>query len=324
MMKNREILTVHLEGPAVKEGRIALRDLVHFGRQFQIALERTARVLSGQVSVRHGQPPVNIRQACALDVIALQKGSFSLAMDLHRAQPALPGFDLGEQALEHLIMGLEVVRGPEPELPKGYDLGVLDALHDLGRLFDHGIERLTFDLHTSRIQCHVVHDYALHRRIVERIEGPLEDQIVREGRLLMADLKETGLRCRLHPPTEPPILCSFNEAMAEEIINALRHYVRIRGPAEIDPLTGKIRKIEIRALEILDWDEEVIPAEGKTTAEPELFWTGYDVATLAEEQGVQPVQSLDDLWGDFWPEDESVDEFIETVRRWRREGLEKS
>ncbi len=318
-----KMLTVHLEGPAVTEGRIALRDLVHFGRQFQSALERTARVLSGQVSVRRGQPPVNIRRACALDVIALQEGSFSVVLDLHRAQPALPGLDLGEQALERLIEGLEVVRGPEPELPIGYDLGVLVALRDLGRLFDHGIERLTFDLHTSRVQRRVVHDYALHRRIIERIEGPLEDQVVREGRLLMADLKETGLRCRIHPPAEPPILCSFDEAMAEEIVNALRHYVRIRGPAEIDPLTEKVLKIEIRDLEILDWDEEkTILAESRVVAEPGLFWTGYDVAALAEEQGVQPVESLDDLWGDFWPEDESIDKFIETVRRWRREGLE--
>ncbi len=39
----------------------------------------------------------------------------------------------------------------------------------------------------------------------------------------------------------------------------------------------------------------------------------------------QPVQRLEDLWGDFWPEDESVDDFISAVRRWRREdvGLHK-
>ncbi len=39
----------------------------------------------------------------------------------------------------------------------------------------------------------------------------------------------------------------------------------------------------------------------------------------------RPVQRLEDLWGDFWPEDESVDDFISAVRRWRREdaGLHK-
>jgi hypothetical protein len=40
------------------------------------------------------------------------------------------------------------------------------------------------------------------------------------------------------------------------------------------------------------------------------FWNGPSIAELAKAQGVQPIQSLDELWGDFWPDDESVDEFI--------------
>jgi hypothetical protein len=45
-----------------------------------------------------------------------------------------------------------------------------------------------------------------------------------------------------------------------------------------------------------------------------------DLPTIAAEQGVKPVARFDDLLGDFWPEDETADEFIATVRRWRREG----
>ncbi len=41
---------------------------------------------------------------------------------------------------------------------------------------------------------------------------------------------------------------------------------------------------------------------------------------LAAEQGVQPVSNFDDLLGDFWPEEETADEFIAAVRRWRDEG----
>ena len=39
----------------------------------------------------------------------------------------------------------------------------------------------------------------------------------------------------------------------------------------------------------------------------------------------EPVQRLEDLWGELWPEDESVDDFVSMVRRWRREdvGLHK-
>jgi hypothetical protein len=52
------------------------------------------------------------------------------------------------------------------------------------------------------------------------------------------------------------------------------------------------------------------------------FWLGLSVAELAEVQGVTPIQTLDDLWGDFWPEDESIDEFIETIRQWRHEDID--
>lgn len=44
------------------------------------------------------------------------------------------------------------------------------------------------------------------------------------------------------------------------------------------------------------------------------------VLRLAEEQGVKPIRDIDELRGDFWPEDEDPDEFIETIRRWRTEG----
>ena len=42
--------------------------------------------------------------------------------------------------------------------------------------------------------------------------------------------------------------------------------------------------------------------------------------SLAAEQGVKPVSDPDTLYGDFWPEDESMEEFLTTLRRWRQEG----
>jgi hypothetical protein len=35
---------------------------------------------------------------------------------------------------------------------------------------------------------------------------------------------------------------------------------------------------------------------------------------------VKPIASIDDLRADFWPEDESIDDFIAAVREWRRNG----
>lgn len=41
---------------------------------------------------------------------------------------------------------------------------------------------------------------------------------------------------------------------------------------------------------------------------------------LAKEQGIKPIESIDDLRGDFFPENESIDDFVATVRQWRDEG----
>ncbi|MBW3624283.1 MAG: hypothetical protein KY468_12825 [Armatimonadetes bacterium] len=45
------------------------------------------------------------------------------------------------------------------------------------------------------------------------------------------------------------------------------------------------------------------------------------VLELAEQQGVKPVERFEDLLGDFWLEEESIDDFIATVRAWRNEGV---
>jgi hypothetical protein len=50
----------------------------------------------------------------------------------------------------------------------------------------------------------------------------------------------------------------------------------------------------------------------------QLYGT-LDVQALIREQGVQPLQRLEELAGDFWPPDENVDEFVETIYRWRPE-----
>ncbi|MGB8510823.1 MAG: hypothetical protein WCD76_20795 [Pyrinomonadaceae bacterium] len=40
---------------------------------------------------------------------------------------------------------------------------------------------------------------------------------------------------------------------------------------------------------------------------------------LAKQQGVKPVGDIKELQGDFWPEEESVDEFLTWVRDTRRQ-----
>ncbi len=53
---------------------------------------------------------------------------------------------------------------------------------------------------------------------------------------------------------------------------------------------------------------------------PHPFDTRLNLEALASEQGVEPADDFDALLGDFWPEDEGADEFVATLREWRRDA----
>lgn len=50
------------------------------------------------------------------------------------------------------------------------------------------------------------------------------------------------------------------------------------------------------------------------------FWDNPTIEEIIESQGVKPIRSIEDLAGDFWPEDEDPDEFTNWLREIRREG----
>jgi hypothetical protein len=56
------------------------------------------------------------------------------------------------------------------------------------------------------------------------------------------------------------------------------------------------------------------------TVPGEQFFAPQDGATPVTRQSKGQAVDFDELLGDFWPEDETADEFIAGVRQWRREG----
>lgn len=49
-----------------------------------------------------------------------------------------------------------------------------------------------------------------------------------------------------------------------------------------------------------------------------------ELERLATEQGVRPIQDFESLKADFWPKDESVDDFVRTIRERRRDYKRRS
>ncbi len=64
--------------------------------------------------------------------------------------------------------------------------------------------------------------------------------------------------------------------------------------------------------------------EGGDAGEGDIknFWRGASIEELAAAQGVEPIQNPDELWGDFWPEDESLDAFVEAIHELRHQDVE--
>jgi hypothetical protein len=313
-------LSIHFEGHGVARNRLSLRDLITFGSQVQIALDRVALLLQGEPeSVLRGRRPAEIEQACSLEIVSIQGGgSVTMLCDLPpRPQRLLGEFrDAGETALRVLVEGIDGISGEDERLPPGYDKGVLFAFRDAGKILDRGgIDRISFRLRDAKGEVAAEITNQTYERITRRIQSPVRNRRVIEGRLLMADFRESGLRCRVHPPLGPPVTCEFEEAQEDAILSAITHFVRVVGEAiESD---GKVQILRIHDVELLDSSESLgIP--GLEAARFES--TAPTLEDLIKASPPPPTEEVLALAAGIWPESDDIDEFLESVREWRKEG----
>ena len=284
-----------------------LSELIRISRSIQAAVERVARVLVGQSdSRRPGRKPQRIIEGCALEVVALGKGSFSIALDLARKE--LDSMDLGVDAVEALLAGWEEVGRNGGALPRGYDTGVLHSLRELGGGLGQGIDEIEVESRTQRARRQWHFNQELRERIVRCIRRPVTNERTVEGRLLMADFRHDGERCRIHPPVGEPITCQFDESVEETVYDLLRRYVRVTGEASVDPSTERIVGICVRDIEALSVGGETFEA---VTADE--FWEEKGLDQLAAEQGVGPLARFEDVFASgaaLWDDDEDFNAFL--------------
>ncbi len=85
--------------------------------------------------------------------------------------------------------------------------------------------------------------------------------------------------------------------------------------ARPSPDASGVRLVTVDDVEIVGRAEDMAPKHERAAAVRD----GQDLAALARSQGVTPVSDFDDVLGDFWPDDETADDVIRTVRAWRRD-----
>lgn len=305
--KAEPILVITVRGPATKDGRIALKDLMALGKHVQSSVERVATVLSGKADSRKpGRRPKKVVESCPLEVVALNQGSFEIALDLPR--DTFEFAHLGVESIEKLVEGIESISTNGSVLPSGFDTGVLYSLRDLGRLLDKGVDEIEVTSRTQRLQRQVSYNPTVQNRIIEKIRGPVTSERTIEGRLLMADFRHDVEKCRIHPTVGEPIVCQFDESLEETVYEHLRGFVRITGETKEDPITGRITSIKIQDIEALS-----IEGEEFDTITADSFWEERSLEELATEQNVQPLQKLEQILGSgssLWSDDEDFEEFL--------------
>jgi hypothetical protein len=320
MMNSNPLLKILFDGSAVGPGRIPVGHLLRFLTHMTKALQRAGRVLQGRgESARRGRQPQSVKDELSLDLVMLTHGSPSavLGFDRHQKQEMLPGIpDVGLEILEKTLVGLGNIQEGEETLPVGYDTGVLMAWRDAGGVFNQGISRIEFTLNLREKPLRTTFTPQGFTRLQERIKGHQTNIRTIEGRLLMADFKEHGTRCRVHPSAGEPVLCLFDEEQKDEVLDDMLHYVRIVGEAKEDHDTGKIVSIKIKDIERLeDQEDKAQDLLPQGTPISRSFWESPSLDELAQAQNVRPLSDVRALFG-TWPgeEEDGFEEIIDELR----------
>jgi len=323
MNEHDPLLKIRFDGEAVGPGKISVEHLLRFLTNLDKALQRTGRILAGEAEiVRRGRPLRSIKEELALDLVLLSHGSPAavLGFDRRQEQTVLPGMDLGLMALEKAIMGLEHIQTSDDSLPEGCDAGVLMKWRDVGTLFSQGIKSIEFTLNHRETPLTTAFTPEGFARLQERIKGPQTNIREIEGRLLMADFKEHGTRCRVHPAVGDPVLCLFDEEQKDDVLENILHYVRIVGETREDPFTEKITTIKIHDIIRLE-DREDAAADLLPQGTPisQGFWQSPSLDELAQAQNVKAMTDVRKLFG-TWPGDVD-DGFEKTIDELRHSTM---
>jgi len=307
---HKPLLKFKFEGPAIHDGRILYDDLSMFVSNIRIAIERIINSIQTGESVKRGRPLRTTQVLTALEIVSMRRGSFRLGLDLRRNGERFPGWDMGEEAVDKLVLGVKALAG-DKQLPREFDQGVLVSLREAGRIIDRGVDTIHINSKSTFGSRRAIYVQNTRSIIVKTINNYEQAYATIEGRLLSADVKEGKLKCRIEPSVGEPITCKFDEELTEQVTRLMRHFVQVRGEATYEPITSRISSFYMRDLEPIE------SATGISEALNSPFWKSKSFDELATEQGVYPIDDLSVVSGG-WPEDEDIEQFLASIRSVRQ------
>jgi hypothetical protein len=304
--RSKPLLKLRIQGPGVRQGSIAVPDLIRICQAAQDAVNRQAEAMQGGQSLRPGPKSAVVYQECTLELTGIKKGSTVLPFGLAKPQQALPIPEMttfGRDVVWQVATAVKSLGSRRPPKDDCFEAGLLDSLRPMGEVLNRDVTKIEWIVPgNGRRPVRAVFDKRVRERVAEHIKSPSTRTQTLEGVLEMADFKEQDHKCRIHPLVGQPIVCTFTSEKEQAVYDALRKPVKIIGAATINPHNGRIESIAIDKIGITE--QLLIGAKD--------FYSGRSLEQLAEAQGVAPLTNPKVLVGG-WPEGENLDEFLEDI-----------
>lgn len=298
------VLTLKVDGPGIRSGRIAVPDLIRICQEAQSAMTRQAEAIEGRKTVHPGPTTMLIQHECTLELIGIRKGSTNLDFGLAKAQRPLPFDDVrmfGSEVVEELADTIKSLGNGNKK--RDLDAGVLQSIYDLGSIMEGGritaLDWIAPKPGKKRLLGSL--NKKVRERAATRLSGPRFKFTQLDGVLDMADFSRRDRRCRIDPAIGAPVICTFSPEYEQEIQALLRQPVRITGLGRILPHSDRVDSLEIQTINPLP---SLSLGEGN-------FALSANIEQLVAAQGVKPLRDASVLAGVL--ADDEVDDFIAAI-----------
>jgi hypothetical protein len=304
---------VKMNGPKVGKAKLSVSDLAEIITRTQQALKRIGQVLYGQESHGKGRKKKDIERQCELFLVGWEEGSVIATFELgpKPEQMELYGF-VGEESLKALMAGMEMMAAESYDgthLPTGYDLGVLEAIETLGKVFEHGIDTISFSRDRHSFPERAVYNGAIRERVRTSLGQPAAvGHSAKVGRLEILN-GHGGLKGTFWEAGGARWSCLFKNEHIDILPDAWMKKVKVTGRT-----IEEEHSIEVDSLFVIGDDM----GESNEKGQGRSFWQSVSLEELAEEQDMGVVSDIDSIAA-LWPADDDPDALLDFVVRERHE-----